>query len=117
MSDEGFAGLLCTLDGLFRRGERFGILLDVRRSPGLSARRRQLVGEHAKASFARFPGRCAGVAVVMSSSIHRGVFTALHWFLRGTLPSRAFATVLDGESWILAELRTQSMERADAARP
>ena len=117
LPDEAFEGLLSTLDGLFLRGDRFGILLDVRRATVLSAKRRQLVGERAKASFTRFPGRCAGVAVVLSSSLQRGVFTALHWFLRGTHPSRAFATALDGQSWLLAELRAPSTERADAARP
>ena len=115
MADDEFASLLSRLDGLFLRGERFGILLDVRRSPGLDAKRRQLVGEHAKASFERFPGLCVGVAVVLSSSIQRGVFTALHWFLRGTHNSRAFATTLDGQSWLLAELRLP--DRTRAAKP
>lgn len=33
-TDEEFAVLLATLDGLFLEAERFGMLLDVRRAPG-----------------------------------------------------------------------------------
>jgi hypothetical protein len=116
MSDESFARLLSRLDGLFLRGERFGILLDVRRSPPLGAKRRQLVAEHAKSSFGRFPGRCAGVAVVLSSSIQRGVFTAIQWILRDTHPARAFATVREAESWLVSELRPASAREWQAPR-
>jgi hypothetical protein len=104
MDDEEFTTLVATLDGLFMRRERFGILLDVRSAPVLSAKRRQTVGEHAKRTFELFPGRCVGIAVVLSTQLQRGVFTAINWFLRGTHPSRAFSTLLDAETWLDAEL-------------
>lgn len=105
LDDREFATFMATLDGLFERGQRFGVLLDVRQAPVLSAKRRQAVGEHAKATFERFPGRCVGIAVVLSSALQRGVFTAIHWFLRGTHPSRSFATVSEAQAWLAAELR------------
>jgi hypothetical protein len=105
MDDKEFAVLVCTLDGLFTRGERFAILLDIRHAPVLGAKRRQIIAERAKAMFERFPGKCVGVAVVLSTPLQRGLFTALHWFLGGTHAARAFETVIEAESWLVAELR------------
>ena len=112
MDDNEFATLVDTLDELFLRKERFGVVIDVRHAPVLSAQRRQTVAEHAKATFEHFPGKCVGIAVVLSSPLQRGVFTALNWFLRGTHPSRVFPTLFDAESWLAAELVAAGVDPA-----
>jgi hypothetical protein len=45
-----------------------------------------------------------GMAVVMSSAIERGVFTAITWAAGSTFPSRAFSAPEDAERWLLEAL-------------
>jgi hypothetical protein len=104
LNDEEFASFLDALDGLFLRREMFGVVLDARRAPLLGAKRRQTVGKHAKASLERHPGLLTGFAVLLSSPMQRGVFTAIQWILRSVPPTRAFATLLEAEMWLVSQL-------------
>ena len=111
LSDREFDHFVATLDGLYERGQRYVVLLDARSAPPLDARRRQLLGERGKAINARKPERLSGVAVVLSSPLQRGIFTAIQWVARMHDRARAFATVAEAETWLLSKLR----EDANAA--
>jgi hypothetical protein len=104
LTDEEFATFLQTFDGLFLRGERFGVVLDARLAPPLSAKRRELVGKHGKEAVARHPGLLVGFALVLRSPIQRAALTAIRWILRSEDRTRAFGTLLDAENWIASEL-------------
>jgi hypothetical protein len=111
LSDHEFDNFVATLDALYERGQRYAILLDARSAPPLDAKRRQILGERGKAISARRPERLSGFAVLLSSQLQRGIFTAIQWVARMHDRARAFATVGEAETWLLSKLR----EDADAA--
>jgi hypothetical protein len=92
------------IDALFLRGGRFAVLFDVRDAPPLTAPQRKLVAERSNAMYARHPTRMAGMALILSSAIQRGVVTAIQWLAKGGFPTRAFARVAEGEAWLRAQL-------------
>jgi hypothetical protein len=92
------------IDALFLRGERFAVLIDVRDAPPLTAPQRKLVAERSDAMYARYPTRLAGMALILSSAIQRGVVTAIQWLVKGGFPTRVFARLVDAEIWLRAQL-------------
>lgn len=115
LADEDFMAFVDTLDRLPLRG-RFAVLLDARVSPPLAARRRQILGEHGNAAFARYPGAMVGMGIVLSSALQRGIFTAIHWMMRQPQQVRVFGAPSDAEVWLRARLR-ESGARAMAPAP
>lgn len=118
LSDDEFAAMNATIDRLFTRGSKFALLIDARSAPPLSAKRRKLVGKHAAASFARYPGLMVGMAVVLESALQRGVFTAIHWMVGNASHMRTFAQLAEAEAWLhsrLAESGSPAL-KANSAR-
>jgi hypothetical protein len=102
LSDHDFGALLDYIDALFLRGQRFAVLLDVREAPPLTAPQRKAVAERANKSCARYPTRLVGMALVMSSALQRGVFTAIQWLCKDSHPTRAFGDITSAEAWLRA---------------
>lgn len=105
MSDDEFAQFLATLDALPQRATKYAILIDVRGAPPLSAKRRQLLGEHGNAAYARYPAAITGVAIVLNTALQRGIFTAIHWMMRQPHHVRAFTSPAEAEVWLRGRLR------------
>jgi len=99
-----FEASLDYIDRLFLRGQRFAVLLDVRDAPPLSAPQRKLVADRSNAMYARYPTRLAGMALILSSAIQRGIFTAIQWLVQRGHPTRAFAGSVEAERWLRAQL-------------
>lgn len=104
LSEQEFEAALDYIDALFLRGQRFAVLLDVRTAAPLTAPQRKAVAERSNASYARHPTRLAGMAIVMSSALQRGVFTAIQWLCKESHPTRAFADIAPAEDWLRARL-------------
>jgi hypothetical protein len=99
-----FEASLDYIDSLFLRGQRFAVLLDVRDAPPLSAPQRKLVADRSNAMYARYPTRLAGMALMLSSALQRGIFTAIRWLIPRGYPTRAFAGTVEAERWLRAQL-------------
>ncbi|MGK3990564.1 STAS/SEC14 domain-containing protein [Sorangium sp. So ce136] len=117
LSEQEFAELTDTLDGLFLRGGKFAVLMDARAAPPLAAKRRQVLGARGAAAYERHPGKMAGFAVVLRSPLQRGIFTAIHWIVRPRHEARAFSTLADAEEWLRSRLRAAGAEVTAAAAP
>lgn len=92
------------LEQTLQAGQRFALLIDARRSQPLSARGRQAIGKLLSRSFQRHPFVLAGIGVVLSSAIERGVLTAISWAAGRTYPQRSFATPEEAAAWLLGQL-------------
>ncbi|HYO96903.1 MAG TPA: hypothetical protein VER33_20470 [Polyangiaceae bacterium] len=104
-----FTEHLATLSSYFRRGQRFGLVMDVRRSPILSAERRRTASERMEADMRQFGPLLVGVALVVSSPVSRGMFKALLWLRpRQQPPMLAFPTVEPAMQWLRDQLRKES---------
>jgi hypothetical protein len=55
---EEFEAFLNYIDGLFTRGQRFALVLDVRDAPPIDPARRKSIAEHSAATNQRYPSRC-----------------------------------------------------------
>lgn len=101
MRDEAFNAHLKGISALWRRGERFGLVVDVRDAPPLPAHQRRMVAENLDRQAEQHPYLLVGVAVVLSSGIQRGVVSVLTWLARRPFELQPFATVELGARWIL----------------
>lgn len=105
------------LRALFSNGERFAFIIDARGAKPLEARQRQALGRLLKGSFVRDPLVVAGIGVVLSSALERGILTAVTWAAGRTYPMRAFATPEEAASWLRALLApTSPRERSHSPR-
>jgi hypothetical protein len=100
MPDDEFARYLEQIDKLFLRGERFALVIDAREAPAHTAKERQEIAKHMRASFERYPHRLAALAIVLESALQRGIFTAINWLAGPTYPTRSFRTQMDAEVWL-----------------
>jgi hypothetical protein len=108
LSEAEFSGWLERLDQLFRRGERFALLLDVRDAPLPTATERQDVAKLLRTWHSRHPYRMAAQAVVLKSALQRGILTAILWLAGPSYPTRPFSRRVDAETWLRDMLRART---------
>jgi hypothetical protein len=109
MTDDEFGRYLAHVDRLFLRNERFGVVVDTRFAPPYTASQRQQIGQHMRASYARYPSLLAGLGVVMKHRLHRGIFTAVNWLSGPAFPHRAFDLIAEAEAWVLPLIRSSGL--------
>src|SRR5690349_4867859 len=102
---------LDALERFFARATPLTILIDTRGAPPPSARERQAIAARYRAWQRDYPSQLVGLAVVLTSAIGRGVFTAILWAVGQGFPARAFGTPADAEAWLRAALQERSGRR------
>ena len=100
LSDQEFTAHLDRISAYFVRAEPFGLVLDARRSPPLSADRRRLVAERIDHDLERHGAVLFGTAVVLSSAVGRGVFKVIVWLTRSQQPMMSFAELEPALAWL-----------------
>jgi hypothetical protein len=108
-SEAEFEQHLSKLRSYFQRGQRFGLVMDVRRAPILSAAQRRVLAERIDADITEFGPLLCGIALVLSSALSRGMLKAILW-LRQTREPRMtpFADVEPALVWLRAILRQKT---------
>jgi hypothetical protein len=96
---------LQTVERAFLDGQRFALLIDARGAKPLLPKQRILLGRMLQRCFQRDPHVLAGLAVVLTSAIERGVLTAITWAAGRTYPLRTFETPEAAVSWLQAALK------------
>lgn len=86
--------LLKEVDGLF------GFIADMRRPLGLSARQRSMLAEAEKTYKHVDRAFNAAQAVVVQSTLMRGVLTAIYWISPPVYPVKVSATLDDAYGWL-----------------
>jgi hypothetical protein len=98
--DEGaFLRYLDRLTSYHERGEVFGFLFDVRKSPPMPADQRRMIAERIELDAERYGRRCP-CALVVSSSMQRGVIKVIMWLLREPHPIAVFTSMDTAEAWL-----------------
>ncbi|HEX3774854.1 MAG TPA: hypothetical protein VHV51_10350 [Polyangiaceae bacterium] len=87
------------MSSFVRRGVPYVQLIDVRKSPSLSANSRRLVAERMDHDEEAYPGILLGVGIVLSTTMHRGIFKAMSWLTRRPRPFEAFTEISEATSW------------------
>ena len=103
-SEAVFAEHLRRIEQYHQRGGRFLMLVDVRRAPPMQPTHRRELGEKLAELSQRYPDRLAGMAMVVSSQVQRGILTAVGWVVRPAYPMRVFVDAGAARSWLESEL-------------
>jgi hypothetical protein len=81
------------------RGVQYVQVIDVRKSPSLSANSRRLVAERWDQDEHAHPGVLLGVGIVLSTTMHRGIFKAMSWLMQKPRPFEAFTEIPEAMTW------------------
>jgi len=82
-----------------RRGVQFVQVVDVRNVGSLSAHSRRLIAERLDQDEEAYPGVLIGLAIVLSTPLHRGIFKAMSWLSRKPRQFEAFTEPADAVLW------------------
>ncbi|HEY5962356.1 MAG TPA: STAS/SEC14 domain-containing protein [Polyangiaceae bacterium] len=107
LNDEDYLRYLDQLTAFHERGERFGFLFDVRKSPAMPADQRRLTAERIDRDAAHYQRRCP-CALVVASAIQRGVIRVVMWLLRDPHPVAVFSSIEQAEEWLRYECALKS---------
>ncbi len=104
VSDEFVDQLGEELIALVKSSRRFGLLIDATVARPLTPKQRSRIVASVEANEALFKACCVGQAVVMHSTMARGVLTALSWLKKPPFPLKTFDTVDAAEAWLRTSL-------------
>jgi hypothetical protein len=82
-----------------RRGVPFVHIVDMRRAGSLSAQARRLITERMDQDEEAHPGVLVGLAVVLTTPMHRGIFKAITWLSQKSRPSESFSDLEAAMTW------------------
>ena len=103
LTEQEFHDELDCISAFYRRGQRFGIVIDGREAPELSGKRRREIAARMNADLRRYPGLHFGTAIVASSALARGAFKVLTWLReKQEPPLQTFADVESALQWLRA---------------
>lgn len=108
MLEHEFAAHVERLTRVLATEKRVGLLIDARDAHPLNAKQRAAIAAVHRQAFERDPNVLAGVAVVLSSALERGIMTAIVWAVRTTFPIHAFAAPETALQWLQECLHSPS---------
>ena len=76
------------------------MLIHMGEHPPLTPVQRAAIAKTMRTCVEAFPGRLRGLALVVRSSIQRGIITAINWVASPPYPIAAFKTEADAEAWL-----------------
>jgi hypothetical protein len=82
-----------------KRGEPYAQVIDVRTATALGAQARRLVAERMDQDEEAYPGVVVGIAIVLATPLHRGIFKAISWLSRKPRPFEAFSDLQEAMTW------------------
>lgn len=92
----------------YERGQSFGWVFDVRAAEPLTAAQRRAIAEKLDEHTTKHPNLKCFVAVVLSSSVQRGITRAITWLTQQPVPTLVCASVEEGVAWVAKSLATGS---------
>ena len=97
---------------LTRRGRRFAVLVDMRGIEHQTAAHRQRGAEKLKSLAREAREAVVCTAHVVSSSIERGVLTAVYWLSAPPFETKVFTDRGAAQAWLSEKLQADALKRA-----
>jgi hypothetical protein len=113
LSDDAFRTHLEVLSEPYRRARPFGVLIIMGAHPPLPPVQRRAAAAAMKADNECYPGLLRAKAIVVRSTLERGVVTAVSWMAKPDYPFAAFETDSDAKDWLLAHIARQPAATPD----
>jgi hypothetical protein len=108
-TNEEFDAYLTTMTKLLQKRQRYGIVLDARRSARPSPVQRQKQADWMKRYAAEIRAYNVGIGFVIDNAIVRGALTAILWLQPTPAPHRVFASLDAAERWVTELLQQEGL--------
>ena len=100
-SDADFGAMLARLRSYYERGQRFGLVVDVRVAAPLQSEQRRVVVKEIDENVRRFGSLLVGVGYVVTTAVQRGGFKAMMWLRQiPEPPAKIFSLPEDAMAWV-----------------
>lgn len=104
-SDAEFRDHLDDIVGITKEGHPIAFISDIQQSPPPPATQRRMMADMLREHADSFSSACRGWAQVTSSSLTRGILTAVSWLQKSPMPTRVFSAVEEAQAWCDEQLR------------
>jgi hypothetical protein len=104
VTDDHVTAFLASSRVHLARCERFASLHDGVRATGLDGKQRKRMADHVREHHDALARYHVAAAIVASSSLIRGVITAVNWVAPPPFPQHTFAASADAEAWLVEML-------------
>lgn len=116
-TDAGFRAHLQHVKRYYERGQRFGIVVDVRTSAPLPADKRRLLAEFIDQNLETYGPLLVGSALVTSSVLFRALLKTFLWLRKSEEPpTNIFTTFDEARAWLRTKLKA-NQPSASATAP
>ena len=88
-----------------RRGEPYAVVIDAREVGRVPATQRKGIIEWIGRDHQHLKVNCAGGALIFSSPMQQGLWTAISWVAPSPIPVKVFREVSTAETWLCSMLR------------
>ncbi len=107
IDEDGIRDMFARFDELYRAKKRYAAVIDSTRTRELpTPKLRKVLTDLTEASTADARRWCVGTAMVVNSSIVRGLLTAVAWVVQSPTPTVHVATPREAVNWCRARLET-----------
>lgn len=110
-----FSAHMQQLLSYFARGEDFAIVVNARHAPMMQAEQRRVLAENLDRWTTEYRDVHLYVAVIIGSSIQRGIVKTITWMSQQPRPNKVFSSIEEGISWCRAMLAEGASTRPRAA--
>ena len=104
-SDAEMEQHLANIAALYERGAPFAMVVDVSAAPPPPASQRRVLADALASHERARPGQLLGLAMVVSSTIQRGIITAISWAFPAPYPLSVFVDRDEAVTWARAEMK------------
>jgi len=88
-----------------RRGDRYAVVIDAREVGHVPATQRRGIVDWIDRDRQHLKTNCAGGALIFSSPVQQGLWTAIAWLTPTPIPVKIFGQVPPAEAWLRDQLR------------
>jgi hypothetical protein len=87
-----------------RRGSQYAVVIDAREVGRVPATQRKGIVDWINRDRQHLKVNCAGGALIFSSPMQQGLFTAIVWLTPIPIPAKVFRDVPSAEAWLRGQL-------------